>query len=87
LLFSTKVPEWVLSDLQEAPDQLLMNSFESRVSTEWQSFRALDGLRKFGFIKQQLFPDATYMRARCKSTPLLLAYLKRLFSGLIKRLS
>jgi len=37
--------------------------------------------------KQQLFPDATYMRARYKSTPLLLAYLKRLFSGLIKRLS
>jgi hypothetical protein len=64
-----------------------MNSLESRVSSEWQSFCALDGFRKFGFIKQQLFPDTAYMRVRYKNTPLLLAYLKRLFSGVIKRLS
>ena len=87
LLFGGKVPGWVLSDLREAPGQLSMASLESRVSSEWQSFCAVDGFRKFGFIKQQLFPDAAYMRARYESTPLLLAHLKRLFSGVIKRLS
>jgi hypothetical protein len=64
-----------------------MNSLESQVSSEWQSFCAVDGFRKFGFIKQQLFPDAAYVRARYESTPVLLAYLKRLFPGLIERLS
>ena len=87
LLFGTKVPEWVLSDLREAPGQLSMNSLTGRVSSEWQSFRALDGLRKFGFIKQQLFPDETYMRARYQGMSLPLAYLKRFFSGLVKRIS
>ncbi len=86
LLFGTNIPEWVLNDLRKAPGQLSINSLESRVSSEWQSFRALDGFRKFGFLTQQLFPDAAYMRARYQNTPLLLAYLKRLFSGVVKRI-
>ena len=86
LLFGTKVPEWVLNDLRKAPDQFSINSLESRVSGERQSFCALHGFRKLDFIKQQLFPDAAYMRAMYEGTPLLLAYLKRLFSGLLKRL-
>lgn len=85
-LFGAKVPEWMLNDLREAPGQFRMSTMETRVSAEWQSFRALDGHRKPGFIKQQLFPDVAYMRDRYENTPLTWAYLKRLLSGLIKRI-
>jgi hypothetical protein len=77
-LFGTKVPKCVLSDLREVSDQLSMRSLENKESGEWQSFRALDGVRKFGFIKRQLFPDVAYMRDMYGDTPLPLAYLKRL---------
>ena len=86
-LFDTLIPVFVMSDLREAQNQHRMELMNGRMSSEWQSFRALDSRLKLGFIKQQLFPDATYMRERYKDIPLPMAYLKRLLSGLLKRVS
>jgi len=86
-LFGTQIPARVVRDLREARGQLPMLPLKTQMSGEWQSFRALGWRSKFGFIKQQLFPDAAYMRDRYEDSPLAVAYLKRLLSGLIKRVS
>lgn len=85
-LFESPIPDWVLDRLERAPDQILVQQFSRRIFSEWVSFRAIPGVgHKLRFLREQLFPDVTYMKMRYPGQWLAWAYAKRIASGLLDR--
>ena len=87
-LFGTNVPESMLEDLLGAADQVSFEQMAQQAGGEMTSLSAIPGLRnKLVFLMEQLFPAASYMKARYPDDWLAWAYTKRIVSGLVNRVS
>ena len=87
-LFGTDVPDSVLESLLNKDKQVSLEQMAQQASGEMTSLRAIPGLRdKLVFLVEQLFPATSYMKARYPDDWLAWAYVKRIVSGLLSRVS
>ncbi|MBO6700909.1 MAG: nucleotidyltransferase family protein [Pseudomonadales bacterium] len=87
-LFGTEIPVTVLKSLMDKDNQVSLEQMAQQASGEMTSLRAIPGFRnKLAFLVEQLFPAASYMKARYPGDGLLWAYVRRIVSGLLRRVS
>jgi len=87
-LFKTQIPNNFLDSIIESakldePSQIFLQRDLSPWRYFWHDLKSIDGVGgKLAFLKETIFPDANYVRARMGTKWILLAYVKRLAKGL-----
>ncbi len=87
-LLATAVPAFVVAELTKMTGQIPVSRFANQRQGELESLMAIPGVRlKLGYLREQLFPHAAYMRQCYPGDSLARAHAKRLTNGLRKRWS